>query len=76
MPLCRLGVRTIQRQRIAAFSTGNVYGLSPVERGGAIESTVAPVGEYALSCLGRERIFEHFSRTFRSSIHYPAQLRS
>jgi nucleoside-diphosphate-sugar epimerase len=51
--------------RIAVFSTGNVYGLSPVLRGGAMESdTVHPVGEYALSCLGRERIFEHFSRTY------------
>lgn len=50
--------------RIAAFSTGNVYGLTPVKDGGALESgPVNPVGEYAMSCLGRERIFEHFSRT-------------
>src|SRR5262249_55269850 len=50
--------------RIVAFSTGNVYGLTPVVRGGSIESdSLAPVGEYAVSCLGRERIFEHFSRT-------------
>src|SRR6201998_60077 len=50
--------------RIAVFSTGNVYGLSPVSRGGAKEGDpLHPVGEYALSCLGRERIFEHFSRT-------------
>jgi nucleoside-diphosphate-sugar epimerase len=50
--------------RIAAFSTGNVYGLSPVGRGGSREEdAVAPVGEYAMSCLARERMFEHFSRT-------------
>jgi nucleoside-diphosphate-sugar epimerase len=50
--------------RIAAFSTGNVYGLSPVGRGGSTESdAVAPVGEYAMSCLGRERMFEHVSRS-------------
>lgn len=47
---------------IVAFSTGNVYPLTPVAWGGATESTpVAPVGEYAQSCLGRERIFEYFS---------------
>lgn len=48
---------------IAAFSTGNVYGLSPVTRGGSREEDVLnPAGDYAMSCLGRERIFEHFSR--------------
>jgi nucleoside-diphosphate-sugar epimerase len=50
--------------RIAAFSTGNVYGLVPVSDGGSVESdSLNPTGEYAMSCLGRERIFEHFSRT-------------
>ena len=50
--------------RIAAFSTGNVYGLAPLSLGGAIESDVPnPAGEYAMSCLGRERIFQHFSQT-------------
>jgi nucleoside-diphosphate-sugar epimerase len=45
--------------RIVAFSTGNVYPLSPVQSGGSRESDpAAPVGEYAMSCLGRERIFE------------------
>ena len=45
--------------RIVAFSTGNVYPLMPVTSDGARESDVpAPVGEYAASCLGRERIFE------------------
>jgi nucleoside-diphosphate-sugar epimerase len=51
------------RSRIVAFSTGNVYGLTPVALGGSVESDVPrPVGEYAMSCLGRERLFEHFSR--------------
>ncbi len=49
--------------RIVAFSTGNVYGLSPVAHGGSREEdSPNPQGEYAMSCLGRERIFEHFSR--------------
>ena len=50
--------------RIAAFSTGNVYGLVPVTSGGSVETdSMNPTGEYAMSCLGRERVFEHFSRT-------------
>ncbi len=49
--------------RIVAFSTGNVYGLEPAAGGGSRENDAPrPVGEYAMSCLGRERIFEHFSR--------------
>lgn len=48
--------------RIVAFSTGNVYGLTPVASGGSRETdTPQPVGEYAMSCLGRERVFEYFS---------------
>jgi nucleoside-diphosphate-sugar epimerase len=50
--------------RIAAFSTGNVYGLCQVSRGGPDEDgPLRPIGEYAMSCVGRERIFEHFSRS-------------
>lgn len=50
--------------RIVAFSTGNVYPLTPVALGGSRESDpLSPVGEYANSCLARERIFEHFSRS-------------
>lgn len=49
--------------RIVAFSTGNVYPMMPPESGGPAETDpVGPVGEYAQSCLGRERVLEHFSR--------------
>jgi hypothetical protein len=49
--------------RIVAFSTGNVNGLVPVVGGGSVETDEPqPLGDYAMSCLGRERIFEHFSR--------------
>ena len=49
--------------RIVAFSTGNLYGLSPVGQGGSRETDEPnPVGDYAMSCLGRERIFQYFSR--------------
>jgi nucleoside-diphosphate-sugar epimerase len=48
--------------RIVAFSTGNVYPLTPVTAGGSSENdVVAPVGEYAMSCVGRERVFEYFA---------------
>ncbi|MDX3103687.1 NAD-dependent epimerase/dehydratase family protein [Nonomuraea angiospora] len=50
--------------RVAALSTGNVYPLVPVSSGGSVEGDpVGPVGEYAMSCLGRERIFEHAAAT-------------
>ncbi len=50
--------------RIVAFSTGNVYGLIPVNTTGSLESDVPkPVGEYAMSCLGRERIYQHFCQS-------------
>jgi nucleoside-diphosphate-sugar epimerase len=50
--------------RIVAFSTGNVYPFWPiVDSAGPDEGAApGPVGEYAQSCLGRERVFEHFSR--------------
>ena len=45
--------------RTVVFSTGNVYALTPPARGGSRESDVPqPVGEYANSCLARERLFE------------------
>lgn len=58
-----------RESRIVTFSTGNVYGLSPVEHGGAIEYTsVAPDGEYAQSALGRERMFEYVSHTWGTPV--------
>lgn len=48
--------------RIVAFSTGNVYPLVPVDSGGSREEDrPGPVGEYAQSCLGRERVLQYFS---------------
>jgi nucleoside-diphosphate-sugar epimerase len=57
------------KSRIVAFSTGNVYPLTPVTRGGSRESdAVGPVGEYANSCLGRERVFEFYSARHGTSV--------
>ena len=56
--------RRFPSSRIAAFSTGNVYGLAPLSQGGSIETdSVNPTGDYAISCLGRERMFEYFSQS-------------
>ncbi|MCW5744672.1 MAG: NAD(P)-dependent oxidoreductase [Alphaproteobacteria bacterium] len=49
--------------RIVAFSTGCVYPFVDVAGGGATEDVppVPPSGDYANSCVGRERMFEYFS---------------
>ena len=53
---------TFRASRIVAFSSGNVYPLTTLGRSASSEATLpVPVGEYAQSCLGRERMFEHFS---------------
>lgn len=65
----------------AVFSSGNIYPFVPVASGGATESTPpAPIGEYAQSVLGRERVFEHFSRSDGTPmtmvrLNYAAELR-
>jgi nucleoside-diphosphate-sugar epimerase len=55
--------------RIVALSTGNVYPFTGVQSGGAREADLPePVGEYAQSCLGRERMFQHFSQQFGTPV--------
>ena len=67
--------------RIVAFSTGNVYPLCSAAEGGATESTpVGPVGEYAQSALGRERMFENGSMRWGTRVtllrlNYAVELR-
>jgi nucleoside-diphosphate-sugar epimerase len=58
-----------RQSNIVAFSTGNVYPLLPITHGGATESTpTAPVGEYAQSALGRERMFEYASNQWGTPV--------
>ncbi len=58
-----------RKARIVVFSTGNVYPLTPVASGGPTEDDpVGPLGEYAQSCLGRERMFQHFSGRFGTPV--------
>ena len=55
--------------KIVAFSTGCVYPLIPVSYGGSLETdTPEPVGEYAQSCLGRERMFEYGSHKYGTPV--------
>ena len=58
-----------RHSRIVVFSTGNVYPLVPVASGGAREgSPLGPVGEYAASCLARERVFENAAATWDTRV--------
>ena len=58
-----------KNSRIVIFSTGNVYPLTPVTMGGADETLIPqPVGEYAQSCLGRERLFQYYSSKYNTPI--------
>lgn len=70
-----------RQSRIVALSTGNVYPLVPPSSGGATEETpLDPVGEYAQSCVGRERMFQYMSRQHGTSavllrLNYATDLR-
>jgi nucleoside-diphosphate-sugar epimerase len=76
-----LVARHFRGARIVALSTGNVYPLSPISSPGPAESDpVGPVGEYAQSCLARERIFEYFSARYGTPVtlvrlNYAVELR-
>jgi len=57
------------RSRWAAYSSGNVYPFWPAGSEGPSEGDeVGPVGEYAQSVLGRERVFERFSRVQKTPL--------
>jgi nucleoside-diphosphate-sugar epimerase len=58
-----------RNSRVVVFSTGNVYPLTPVSSGGARETdSLGPVGEYAASCVGRERIFELYAERHQTKV--------
>ena len=61
--------RQYRKSRIVAFSTGCVYPLVPAfSKGSSVKDPPAPKGEYAASCLARERVFEHASRTWGTKV--------
>lgn len=58
-----------RNSRIVVFSSGNVYPFVPYGSGGATEDMKpSPVGEYAQSCLGRERIFEYCAHKYNTKM--------
>jgi nucleoside-diphosphate-sugar epimerase len=64
----RVGER-YPRARIVALSTGNVYLLSEISRGGSSEADpLTPLGEYANAAVGRERIFQFYSQSNNTPI--------
>lgn len=55
--------------RYVVFSTSNVYPFYKPESGGCDETVEpSPIGEYAISCLGRERIFEYAARHYGAKV--------
>ncbi len=76
-----LVVEHFKNSRIVAFSTGCVYPLVPVKSGGSKESDMPDaIGEYAQSCLGRERMFEYGSNKNKTKVtlvrlNYSVELR-
>ncbi len=64
-----LVARRFRTSRIVVFSTGNVYPQVALHSGGATEETApSPTGEYAMSCLARERAFEYAAQAYGTSI--------
>ncbi|MCC6589079.1 MAG: NAD(P)-dependent oxidoreductase [Bryobacterales bacterium] len=67
--------------RIVAFSSGNVYPFMRTSEGGATEDVkTEPVGEYAQSVRGRERMFElashrHGTKVLLLRLNYAVELR-
>lgn len=58
-----------RHSRIVAFSTGNVYPMAPVTSGGLPEDhPPVPTGEYAQSCLGRERMFQYGATRYNTPV--------
>lgn len=73
--------RRFADSRVMVFSSGNIYPLVDVASGGCTESDpVGPLGEYAQSVLGRERLFEYAAQRYGTRslllrLNYAVELR-
>jgi len=57
------------RARVVVFSSGNVYPMVSAQTGGCTEAVRPnPVGEYAMSCLARERAFEYAAEIYGTKV--------
>ena len=76
-----LVAQRFRESRIVVFSTGCVYPFVPVTGPGASErEPVAFLGEYASTCVGRERVFSHYAAEFGTRqlmyrLNYAVELR-
>ena len=76
-----LAAERYRDSRFVVFSSGNVYPLRKVAEGGAAEdAATGPVGEYAQSVLGRERVFQHYAdrggtRSLLLRLNYAVEMR-
>lgn len=61
-------VEHFRSSKIVAFSTGCVYPLTRMDAAPNETVAPAPIGEYAQSCLGRERVFEYGSEAFSTPV--------
>ncbi len=58
-----------RKSNIVVFSSGNIYPIVPLSSGGCTEEDkVAPIGEYAMSTLARERAFEYASNKYGTNV--------
>ena len=79
--LTGLCAQRYKKSRIVSFSSGNIYPFLPIGTGGATEETpTEPVGEYAMTTLGRERMFDYVANHFGTKVlqfrlNYAAELR-
>lgn len=79
--LSGLCAQRYKKSRIVSFSSGNIYPFLPLATGGATEETpTAPLGEYAMTTLGRERMFDYVAnhegtKVLQFRLNYAAELR-
>ena len=70
-----------RESRIVVFSSGNVYPLRKVTEGGATENVATePIGEYAQTVRGRERVFQYYAeqcgtRSVLLRLNYAVEMR-
>ncbi len=58
-----------KNSNFVVFSSGNIYPIVPLSSGGCSEEDkTAPIGEYAMSCLARERAFEYASTQYGAKV--------
>ncbi|HEO70373.1 MAG TPA: NAD(P)-dependent oxidoreductase [Candidatus Hydrogenedentes bacterium] len=78
--LAGLAAGRYRRSRIVAFSSGNIYPFTPIGAAATEATPPSPIGEYAMSCLGRERMFDYYAhnagtKVLHFRLNYAVELR-